>query len=80
MELLEEDRPLFRVSGETREAVQKARLMLEYAEESNQVKKKLKIQGVPTLIFSTFCLEKVQGVSQLYISEKRKVLNRKNVV
>ena len=32
-----EDSCKFRVTGETKEAVQKARLMLEYAEESTQV-------------------------------------------
>lgn len=32
-----EDSCKFRVSGETKEAVNKARLMLEYAEETNQV-------------------------------------------
>ena len=33
-----EDSCKFRVTGETKEAVQKARLMLEYAEESTQVR------------------------------------------
>ena len=33
-----EDSCKFRVTGETKEAVQKARLMLEYADESTQVR------------------------------------------
>lgn len=42
VELMEDSSgSLFRVTGETREAVQKARLMLEYAEESNQVPRNL---------------------------------------
>ena len=40
LELIE-DSCKFRVTGETKEAVDKARLMLEYAEESSQVRKVL---------------------------------------
>ena len=40
LELIE-DSCKFRVIGETKEAVDKARLMLEYAEESSQVRKVL---------------------------------------
>lgn len=40
VELLE-DSCKFRVTGETKESVQKARLMLEYGEESNQVPRSL---------------------------------------